>query len=105
MRLNEAVEKTKKVSDKMPLPKWGIYQRFAELNEEVGELANAIQTEEGFKTAARKKSEIVDSVCDVLYELLIIAGIYNIDLDGEYEKVLKQIDARRKKGEFDHKKD
>ena len=101
MKLNEAIEKTKKVANKMPGPKWGIYQRFAELNEEVGELANAIQTKEGYKTAARKKSEVVDSVCDVLYEILLIAAIYNIDLDTEYEKVLKAIDARRAEGEFD----
>jgi len=103
MRLNEAVKETQKASQKMPGNKqWTAHTRFVELVEEVGELANAIQTDEGYKTRKRKKSEIIDSVCDVLWEILLIAGIYRIDLDIEYPEVLKQIDARRKKGEFDH---
>lgn len=34
---------------------WSIHNRFTELVEEVGELANAIQTDEGFKSKKRKK--------------------------------------------------
>ncbi|MEX0621537.1 MAG: MazG-like family protein [Candidatus Woykebacteria bacterium] len=81
---------------------WGVHTRFVELIEEVGELANAIQTEEGYKTKNRKKSEIIDSICDVLWEILLIAGIYKIDLNKEYPKVIKQINERREKGEFDY---
>ena len=102
MRLNEAVAKTQKVVEKMPGEKWGIYQRFNDLVEEVGELANAIQVKEGWKTKNRSKAEIIDSVCDVLYSVFAIAAIYKIDLDKEYAKVLKHIDSRRKKGDFDH---
>jgi NTP pyrophosphatase (non-canonical NTP hydrolase) len=85
----------------MPPPKWEVHQRFVDLVEEVGELANAIQTEEGYKSKSRKKSDLVDSICDVLYEIFSIAAFYNIDLDKEYPKVLKEIDGRRKKGDFD----
>jgi NTP pyrophosphatase (non-canonical NTP hydrolase) len=102
MNLNEAVEKTKAVSDQMPGEKWGIYQRFADLVEEVGELANAIQVEEHWKSQKRSKSELIDSVCDSLYSLFCIAAIYEVDLDKEYPKVLEHINSRRKKGEFDH---
>lgn len=103
MKLNEAILETEKVAHKMPGNKeWKVHTRFVELVEEVGELANAIQTEEGYKTKNRKKSEVVDSVCDVLWEVLLIAGIYKIDLDKEYPKVVKEIDNRREKGEFDH---
>ena len=102
MNLNDAITRTRQVADKMPPPKWGAHQRFVELVEEVGELANAIQTEEGYKTSKRKKSEIVNSVCDCLYELFLIAGIYNVDLEKEYPEVLKEIDERRKQGEFEH---
>ena len=42
MKLNEAVAETKKVKDQMPGEPWGIYQRFNDLVEETGELANAI---------------------------------------------------------------
>lgn len=102
MNLNEAVEKTQKIVEKMPGEKWGVYQRFNDLVEEVGELANAIQVREGWKTKNRSKAELVDSVCDVLYSVFAIAAIYKIDLDKEYPKVLKHIEARRKKGDFDH---
>ena|SRR3989344_9688425 len=102
MKLSEAVSKTKEVSDNMPGEKWGIYQRFNDLVEEVGELANAIQVKEGWKTRHRAKSELIDSVCDVLYSVLCIAAIYDIDLDQEYPKVLEHIDNRRRDGDFDH---
>lgn len=101
--LNELMTATKKVADKMPNKGWTIHTRFVELVEEVGELANAIQTDEGFKSKKRKKSEVTDSVCDILYALLLIADNYKIDLDKEYPAVLKQIDDRRKSGEFEHK--
>ncbi len=101
--LNELKEETKIVTSQMPdNDKWTIHNRFMELVEEVGELGNAIQTSEGFKSKKRKKSELVDSVCDVLFEIFNIASYYKIDLDKEYPKVLKFIDDRRKAGEFDH---
>jgi len=41
-------------------------------------------------------------VCDVLYSVFLIAGYYKIDLEKEYPSVLKEINKRRKEGEFDH---
>ena len=101
--LNEHRDNTEKVTGKIPQNKpWTIHNRVVELMEEVGELSNAIQTDEGFKSKKRKKSDLVDSVCDVLFEILNIAAYYKVDLDKEYPKVLKFIDNRRKSGEFDH---
>lgn len=101
--LNEHRDNTDDVAAGMPNPlPWTVHNRVVELMEEVGELANAIQTEEGYKSKKRKKSDIVDSVCDVLYEVFCIAAYYKIDLDKEYPNVLKHIDDRRKSGEFDH---
>ncbi len=88
---------------KCPIKKeWQVHNNFAAMVEEVGELANAIQVEEGFKSKKRKKAEIADSICDILYELFRIAKWYKLDLDKEYSLVLKQINNRRKQGEFDH---
>ena len=101
MNLNEAVKKTKEVSDQMP-KQYGIYQRMVELMEEIGELANAIQTEQKFKPPSRRKADLINSVCDVLFEVFSISSIYNLDLDTEYPKVLNEINSRREKGEFDH---
>lgn len=102
LSLNEHRDATEKITSKMPNGNWSIHNRFAELIEEVGELANAIQTDEGYKSKKRKKSDLVDSVCDVLFEVFNIAAHYKVDLDKEYPKVLKFIDNRRKSGEFDH---
>ncbi len=103
LTLNELRDSTQSITQKMPgNEKWTIQNRFVELVEEVGELGNAIQTDEGFKSKKRKKSELVDSVCDVLFEVFAIAAHYKVDLDTEYPKVLKFIDDRRKSGEFDH---
>jgi NTP pyrophosphatase (non-canonical NTP hydrolase) len=60
----------------------------------VGELANAIQTTEGYKSNKRKESEVIDSVCDILYEIFMMASIHNVNLDKEYLKVLKQLEKR-----------
>ncbi len=102
MKLNEAVEQTRKVKDQMPGEPWGIYQRFNDLVEETGELANAIQVKEGWKTKNRAKAELVDSVCDVLYSILLVADHYEIDLEKEYPKVLGELKQRIKEGDFDH---
>lgn len=103
LTLNQAVEETIKVASAMPnKKKWLVHNNFAAMVEEVGELGNAIQVEEGFKSKKRKKSEVADSICDILYELFRIAKWYNVDLDKEYPLVLKRIDDRRKRGEFDH---
>ncbi|MDP2671260.1 MAG: MazG nucleotide pyrophosphohydrolase domain-containing protein [bacterium] len=102
MNLNEAVIKTKEVSDSMPGKQWEIYQRFNDLVEEVGELANAIQVKEGWKSPKRSKADLTDSVCDVLYSIFCVAAIYNLDLEEEYPKVLAQIEERRKNGDFNH---
>ena len=102
LSLNQAKNETKIVAEKMPNKGWTIHTRFVELVEEVGELANAIQTDEGFKSKKRKKSEVINSVCDILFEVLLIADHYGVDLDKEYPAVLEEIDTRRKNGEFDH---
>lgn len=102
LTLNEAKTETKAVAKNLPSKGWTVHTRFVELVEEVGELANAIQTDEGFKSKKRKKSDVTNSVCDVLFELLLIADNYNIDLDKEYPAVLEEIDIRRKNGDFDH---
>jgi NTP pyrophosphatase (non-canonical NTP hydrolase) len=105
MTLNEAKKETKAVAEKINNKNWTIHTRFVELVEEVGELANAIQTEEEFKSKKRKKSDVTNSVCDILFEIMLIADHYNIDLDKEYATVLKEIDERNKNGDFDHIKE
>ncbi|MCH7541328.1 MazG-like family protein [Patescibacteria group bacterium] len=102
MKLNEAVKETIDVNKKMPGKKWSIYQRFNDLVEEVGELSNAIQVKDGWKTKNRSKSPLINSLGDVLYSVLLISDYYKVDLEKEYPKVLKEIDEHREKGDFNH---
>ncbi len=99
--LNQAIKETREVASQMPI-KYPIHARLVDLIEEVGELANAIQVQEGYKSKKRKKSDLVNSVCDVLYSIFLVASHYNVDLDKEYPLVLQEIDERRKSGAFDH---
>lgn len=80
--------------------KMGIEARFIDMVEEIGELANAILTERGHKSMKRKKSEIADSICDVLFDLLALAKMLKLNLAKEYEKMLKEMEERIRKGEF-----
>jgi len=100
--LKQLIEKTKTLTKKFPVPQWSAETRFVDLVEEIGELANAILVAEKRKTKKRQKAEIADSLCDCLWNIFILADIYKIDLDKEYQKVLKQVAARIKKGDFKH---
>jgi len=102
VNLNYYKKETRAVAKRIKNKNWTIHTRFVELVEEVGELANAIQTEEGFKSKKRKKSDVINSICDILFEVLLIADHYNMDLDKEYPVVLEEIDQRRKSGDFDY---
>lgn len=79
---------------------WKPEVMLTDMAEEVGELANAILVERGFKSKNRKRAEIVDSLCDILFDIFMIADYYGVDMGKEYDKVLKQISERIDKGEF-----
>jgi NTP pyrophosphatase (non-canonical NTP hydrolase) len=103
MDLNEAIKETKKVCSSIPTPngkEWDAKTRFIDLVEEVGELANALLLEHGDKSEKRRRAELVDSVCDVLFDVLMLADAYGIDLDKEYPKVLEHLRQRAEKGGF-----
>ncbi len=103
MDLSEAVKETKKVSDAILAisgKDWDAKTRFIDLVEEVGELANALLLEHGDKAEKRRRSELIDSVCDVLFDVLMLADAYGIDLNKEYPKVLEHLRQRAEKGGF-----
>ena len=50
---------------------WGPQTRFIDLVEEVGELANAILIKENLKHEKRKRSDVADSLSDIIYEEML----------------------------------
>ena len=96
-------EKTKKVLEgfkKIRNNKWTPEVMLADLAEEVGELANAILVKEGFKNKKRAKADLVDSICDALFDIYMIAEHYGVDVEKEYQKTLEQLKKRMKDGKF-----
>lgn len=79
--------------------------RLIDLVEEVGELAQAIHIVEGFKrtndpTKAKTTEDVADALADILYELVLLAHEYDLDLVEEYQKMLLRLENRLKAGEF-----
>jgi len=101
--LEEIIKRTKEVHSlllKSGSGDFGKEARLLDLVEEVGELANAVLVEEGHKSEGRRKADLKDSVCDVLFDLVLLAEQYGIDLGEEYGKMLKELEERIKRGEF-----
>ncbi len=51
--------------------------------------------------AKQKQVEhIANALGDILYDVMLLAEEYDLVLDDEYQKVLKELEERNKKGEF-----
>ncbi|MDA3840224.1 MAG: hypothetical protein PF572_03970 [Patescibacteria group bacterium] len=79
-------------------------QRFIDLTEELGELAQAILFESGVKKnkikGEKTKDDIADALADMLFNMYDLAEQYGIDLDREYSEMLERLKERIEKGEF-----
>lgn len=75
-------------------------ERFIQLVEEIGELANAIATAEGHKSKKCARADLADSFADVLFDLIVLANLYEIDLEKETRIMLKRLEKRIKNNEF-----
>lgn len=76
-----------------------------DLAEEVGELAQAVLIVEKRKITndpAKKRTveDIADGLCDVMYDVIMLAERYGIELDEEYEEMLSRLEKRLEGGEF-----
>ncbi|MFZ3077817.1 MAG: MazG nucleotide pyrophosphohydrolase domain-containing protein [Candidatus Aenigmatarchaeota archaeon] len=80
--------------------KWTPEVIMTDLMEEVGELSNAILVREKFKSEKRKKADLKDSVADVLFDLILIANYYNIDVKREFMKMAEELKERIDSGKM-----
>lgn len=104
MTVDELVERTKEVFGRFPR-KLTWQDLMLDMMEEMGELAQATLIHSGRKVTndpakQRDKEEVADAVCDVLYDLVLVADHFEVDLAVEYEKTLKQFEQRIEEGEF-----
>ena len=96
MNFKQLSRTTKEVTRKFPGKRWKPEVRALDLVEEIGELCNAILVKEGYKGKKRAKADLVDSIVDTLFDLILIADFYKIDIDREYSKMIKDIKRRQK---------
>ncbi len=81
-------------------------ERMLDLVEEVGELAQAMLivdkrklTEDPKKRKTR--ADIADALGDIMFDLILLAKDYEIDLASEYTNTLNHLSERLDEGEFD----
>lgn len=92
--------------DKLFKKRFDKRDRVLDLVEEVGELVQAMQIVEKRKLTndpqkQKTKEDIADGLADVMYDLILLADKYEIDLGNEYLEMLESLNKRLRKGEFD----
>ncbi len=48
----------------------------------------------------RTEKDVADALADILYDLILLARDYDMDLEKEYVEMLVSLEKRIKKGEF-----
>lgn len=106
----ETVNKTREVAREFEKKGqgYGKQERFMDLVEEVGELAQAMLIVDGAKVTndpakARTMKHIADALSDILFDVVLLADNYEIDLFGDYERMLEELKGRLESGEFGKK--
>lgn len=104
MDLISAQERSKAVNKRFMQTRkinWKPEVMVADMAEEFGELARSILVDRGFKIKKCKQVEdLADCLCDILFDIFMIANHYGIDMETEYGKVLQHLLKRIESGEF-----
>lgn len=104
MDFESLISQTQELNSKFP-NRYDKRSHLIDLMEEVGELAQAIHIVEGYKhtnniNKAKTVDDIADAVCDCMYELILLASEYKLDLPQEYQDMLYRLKKRLNQGEF-----
>lgn len=106
MDFDEIIAKTTTLNNKFP-NKFDKRDRFIDLIEEAGELAQAIQIHDKRKftnNPSKQKTieDVADALCDVMYDIILLSRDYEVSLEQEYLIMLDRLEERLKKGEFNN---
>jgi NTP pyrophosphatase (non-canonical NTP hydrolase) len=92
MELKQAQAKIKEILGELEHPRLA---SFIALTEEVGEVADEIMKKEIYEEKTNL-DDLKGELADVLVCLLELANVYDIDLDEEFEKKIKNLEPRAK---------
>lgn len=102
----DLVEETRSLHRKFKSP-FDKRDRVLDLVEEVGELANAVLIVEKRKTITahhprknKTKADVADALSDILFNVILLADDYDVDLLLDYERMLADLKRRLERGEF-----
>jgi len=103
--MKKLIDKTRGVAEKFPRT-MGVEERFIDLVEEVGELAQAVLITRGKKytknpAKQRTVEDVADALCDVLFNLIVLADEYDLNLEEEYLAMLTRLQKRIEAKEFE----
>ncbi|MHA1238501.1 MAG: nucleotide pyrophosphohydrolase [Candidatus Odinarchaeia archaeon] len=75
---------------------WPPLSMLAAVIEEVGEVAREINNLEGFKPkkCTEKEGKLGEELADLIFSIVCIANYYKIDLDEEFERIMKKYNNR-----------
>ncbi|HET7628221.1 MAG TPA: MazG nucleotide pyrophosphohydrolase domain-containing protein [Bacillales bacterium] len=59
---------------------------FLKLSEEVGELAEVLRKDQRLADTGELKGTVEEELCDVLYYVLALANVYDIDLEACFQQ-------------------
>ncbi len=98
MDFRQLIEETLEVNSKFKT-KLGKQARMLDMVEEFGELAHAMlmvdkEKASGDPEKLRTSKDIADAIADILYDLILLAKDYDIELDDIYPKMLKEMEDR-----------
>lgn len=98
MELKEAqkfAKEIKELLDQKSNLKWNGFALLADLQEEIGELAETIKSLEGFKPYKKiSKDNLGKELGDILFSLLAIANHYGVLLDDEFRSKVEEYKKR-----------
>lgn len=101
MSLESMIERTRSLEGKFPTERWTPEIRALDLVEEVGELCSAMLEYHGHKTASGSSKEpVVDSLCDILFDVLLLFQHYDVDVNAAYDAMLDELENRLKRNEW-----
>jgi NTP pyrophosphatase (non-canonical NTP hydrolase) len=107
MDLKQLQQKTVEIQKRFPT-NFSKEEMIMDLAEELGELSQAVLIVEKIKVTndenkRRSIEDVANALGDIMFDLLVMADKYGLDMETEYLKVMKELTGRIEQGEFDAK--
>ena len=96
--LKDAQKRVDEWAQTLEKPYWEPLSQLARVTEEVGELSRLLNHIYGDKPKKKEEAEqqLGEEISDVIFAVICIANRYDIDLDVEFEKIMRKCYERDK---------